>query len=211
MWAAAEQGHVDAVLALLVGGSRALSSEQYKLVDWRLDSTVRAVLHTPPLAATLVAAQLRLAWSKLCHDRLGVGCLLDFVSIDVVARVGNFVGVEVVYRARLRQEMLIHEFRTSTSVDSDYVARAYLVDAGWDATVATGRFFTGVPEGVPVQAVAQVAPTLEGQHVEVLNEGLKGICIKHLVEEGRLRIRLDGDASKMVWRPVDCCALRSAS
>ena len=206
---AAQQGHFDAVLALLVGGSCALSSEQSKLVDWRLNSTVRAVLHTPPPAAPLVAAQLRLAWSTLCHDRLGARCLLEFVPIDVVARVGHFVGIAVVYRARLRQAKLIHEFRTSTSVDSDDVARVCLVDAGWDATVAAGRFLTGVPEGVPAQGVAPAAPTLEGQQVEVLNEGLKGMCIKHLVEEGRLRIRLDGDASKTVWRPADCCALSS--
>jgi hypothetical protein len=56
-----------------------------------------------------------------------------------------------------------------------------------------------------------VAPTasLEGQHVEIVNEGLTGVCVKHLVEEGRLRIRLEEDPSKAVWRLADCCVLRS--
>ena len=149
LYIAAQQGHFDAVLPLLIGGSRALSFEQLARIDSRLNSTVRAVLFAPPPATPLVAAQLRLAWSTMCHDRLGDGCLLEFVPIDVVARVGHFVGFSVVYRARLRQAKLIHEFRTSTSVDSDDVARVCLVDARWDAAVATGRFLAGVPEGVP--------------------------------------------------------------
>jgi hypothetical protein len=101
--------------------------------------------------------------------------MLEFVSIDVVACVGGFLGAAV-YRARLRQAQLIHEFRTSTSEGSDDVARLYLrqaqlihefrtrtsegsddvarlclVDADWDMTVAVGRFLTGMPEGVPPQ------------------------------------------------------------
>lgn len=53
------------------------------------------------------------------------------------------------------------------------------------------------------------AASLEGQHVEIVNEGLTGVCVKHLVEEGRLRIRLEEDPSKAVWRLADCCVLRS--
>eukprot|EP01043_Picozoa_sp_COSAG02_P039834 COSAG02_NODE_3174_length_7227_cov_30.253227_4_plen_96_part_00 len=52
---------------------------------------------------------------------------------------------------RLRQAQLIHEFRTRTSEGSDDVARLCLVDAGWDMTVAVGRFLTGIPEGLPPQ------------------------------------------------------------
>ena len=97
-----------------------------------------------PLAAPLVAAQVRLAWSGLCHERLGSSSMLEFVSIDVVACVGGFLG-PAVYRVLLRQAQLIHEFRTRTSEDSDDVARLCLVDAGWDTTVAVGRFLTGMP------------------------------------------------------------------
>ena len=124
-----------------------MSSGQLARIGW-LYPTVRAVLDTPPPSAPLVAARLRLAWSKLCHERLGSGCVLELVSVDVAARVGHFVG-KAVYRALLRQAQLIHEFRTSTSADSDDVARVCLVDAGWDVTVATRRFLAGVPEGVP--------------------------------------------------------------
>ena len=60
------------------------------------------------------------------------------------------------------------------------------------------------PEGAP-------APSLEGEHVEILSEGLTGVCIKHLVEEGRLRIRLEGGVSKTVWRAADDCALIGAA
>ena len=74
--------------------------------------------------------------------------MYELVSVDVAARVGHFVG-KAVYRALMRQAQLIHEFRTSTSADSDDVARVCLVDAGWDVTVATRRFLAGVPEGVP--------------------------------------------------------------
>ena len=87
---------------------------------------LRALLQSPPPAAppALLAAQLRLAWSGLCHVRLGSGCLLEFVSVDVVARVGDFVRLADVYRARVRQAQLIHELRASTPVGSDDVARA---------------------------------------------------------------------------------------
>ena len=147
LFIAAQQGHFDVVLALLIGGSRTLSSEQLAQISLRYP-TVRAVLATPPPSAPLVAARLRLAWSELCHQRLGAGCVLELVSVDVAARVGHFVG-KAVYRALMRQAQLIHEFRTSTSADSDDVARACLVDAGWDVAVAAQRFLTGVPEGVP--------------------------------------------------------------
>ena len=141
LYIAAQQGHFDAVLALLVGGSRALNSRQLtRIATFGLNSRVRAVLNTPPPAAPLVAAQIRLAWSMLCHHRLGAGSFPEFVPIDVVARAAHFVGITVVYRARLRQAKLIHEFRTSTSVDSDDVARMCLVNAGWDVTVAARRF-----------------------------------------------------------------------
>merc|ERR1711988_412003 len=46
---------------------------------------------------------------------------------------------------------------------------------------------------------------LEGKRVEIVREGLSGTCVKHLVEEGRLRIRLDDDAGRTVWRTMDCC------
>eukprot|EP01043_Picozoa_sp_COSAG02_P056420 COSAG02_NODE_6686_length_3420_cov_4.155074_2_plen_398_part_00 len=165
LYIAAQNGHFDAVLALLLGGSRPLSFSQ--LVADFDDSLaffnpytpdcdcrypypdVQAVLHNPPPAASLTAAQLRLAWSKLLHERLGSGSLLfEIVSIDVADCVGRLLGVAV-YRARLRQAQLIHDFRTSTAVDSDDVARVCLVDADWDVTVAARRFCSGVPEGVP--------------------------------------------------------------
>ncbi len=147
---AVENDYFDAVLALLIGGSRPLSISQLSRIDGRRCPAVRAVLHAPPSAASLIAAQLRLAWSGLCHERLGSECLFEFVSTDVVACVGRFVGVAV-YRARLRQTQLIHEFRTITSEESGDVARVCLVDADWDVTVATGRFLT-IPEGVPSQS-----------------------------------------------------------
>eukprot|EP01047_Picozoa_sp_COSAG01_P063288 COSAG01_NODE_8176_length_2890_cov_24.337513_4_plen_156_part_00 len=34
---------------------------------------------------------------------------------------------------------------------------------------------------------------LEGQRVELMAEGVEGVCVKHLVKEGRLRIKLDPD------------------
>jgi hypothetical protein len=161
LYIAAQQGHFDAVLPLLVGGSRALNSRQLaQIATFGLNSRVRAVLHSPPPAAPLVAAQLRLAWSTLCHDRLGAGSFLEFVPIDVVARVGHFVGISVVYRARLRQAKLIHEFRTRTSADSGDVARVCLVDAGWDATVAAGQFLTGE---TATNGVAEAVPPQGGQ------------------------------------------------
>ena len=148
LYIAAQNGCFDAVLALLIGGSCALSSGQLVRISWRYP-TVLAVLDTPPPSAPLVAARLRLAWSELGHERLGYECVLtELVSVDVAARVGHFIG-KAVYRALLRQAQLIHEFRTSTSADSDDVARVCLVDAGWDVAVATRRFLTGMPEGVP--------------------------------------------------------------
>ena len=140
-------GHFNAVLALLVGGSRALSFGQLARIRYRYP-TVHAVLDTPPPIAPAVAAQLRLAWSKLCHDRLSSECLLEFVSVDVASRVGHFVGIAV-YRLLLRQTQLIHEFRANTMVDNDDVAQVCLVDANWDVVVATRRFLSGVSEGVP--------------------------------------------------------------
>ena len=144
LYIAAQNGHSDAVLALLIGGSRPISIWQLSPLnrpDWRHPyPDVHALLLTPPPAASLIAAQLRLAWSGLLHERLGSDCFLfEIVSIDVAACIGHFLEVAV-YRARLRQAQLIHEFRTSTSVDSDDVARVCLVDADWDVTVATGRF-----------------------------------------------------------------------
>ena len=109
------------------------------------------MLDTPPPSAPLVAARLRLTWSELCHERLGSECVLELV-FDVAARVGHFVG-KAVYRALLRQAHLIHEFRTSTSADSDDVARVCLVDAGWDVEVAARRFLAGVHESVPPEDV----------------------------------------------------------
>ena len=147
LYAAAQRDQCGAVLALLIGGSRALSSGQLARISSR-SVIVRAMLHSPPPAAPLVAARIRLAWSKLCHDRLSSGCLLEFVSVDVASRVGHFVGLAV-YRLLLRQAQLIHEFRASTAADSDDVARVCLVDAGWDVAVAVRRFWSGVPEGVP--------------------------------------------------------------
>ena len=77
---------------------------------------------TPP-APPLVAAQLRLSFSGLCHERLGSASVIKFVSGDVVGHIGHFVGVADVYQARLRQAHSIHKLRASTPGDSDEVAR----------------------------------------------------------------------------------------
>ena len=89
----------------------------------------------------------------------------------------------------------------------------------WTSTVGLARLARGAqsieadfPEVAGVAAgalddndVAAVeTPSLEGQRVELVEEGIMGLCIKHLVDEGRLRVKLDGDVSKMVWRTVDC-------
>ena len=89
----------------------------------------------------------------------------------------------------------------------------------WTSTVGLARLARGAqsieadfPEVIGAAAgslddndVAAVAtPSLEGQRVEIVEEGLMGLCLKHLVDEGRLRIKVDGDASKTVWRTADC-------
>jgi hypothetical protein len=53
--------------------------------------------------------------------------------------------------------------------------------------------------------------------VELVAEGVEGVCVKHLVEERRLRIKLDpfigpngaggvpvAAVAKTVWRTLDC-------
>ena len=101
-----------------------------------------------------------------------------------------------------------------------HTAASIVAALDWTSTEGLSRLAGGaqrieadvVPEEAEVSSAGEAeaaAPSLEGQHV-VLNEGLSGVCVKHLVDEGRLRIRLDGDASKTVWRPADCCALRRA-
>ena len=135
LYTAASNGHSHATLALLIGGATGLESRQLRLVQCPPD--ICELLRSPPPAPPpLVAAHVRLGWSKLCHDRLCSGRLLEFVSVDVVACVGHLVGVADVYRARVRQAQLVHELRASTSVDSDDVARARLIDARWDVAIA---------------------------------------------------------------------------
>ena len=82
LFIAAQNGYFDAVLALVIGGSRALSSRQLARIGWRYRA-VRVVLDSPPPSAPLVAARLRLAWSELCHERLGSGCVLELSLIHI--------------------------------------------------------------------------------------------------------------------------------
>jgi hypothetical protein len=89
LYIAAARGHVHATLSLLVAGSRALNSSQLA----QCPPDIRALMHSPPPAAPLIAAQIRLEWSKLGHARLASGCLLEFVSVDLVDHVGHFVGL----------------------------------------------------------------------------------------------------------------------
>ena len=84
----------------------------------------------------------------------------------------------------------------------------------WILTEGLSRLVQGAqsicadfPEVAPYGADETVAAfpvlCLEGQHVR-LQEGVEGICIKHLVHEGRLRIKLDGEPLRTVWRMVEC-------
>ena len=120
LYAAAREGHAHATLALVIGGAPALDSGM--LASARCAPDIRALLHPPPPAPPLVAAQLRLSFSGLCHQRLGSASLIKFVSGDVVGHVGHFVGVADVYRARVRQANSMLKLRASTSGDSDEVA-----------------------------------------------------------------------------------------
>jgi predicted phosphodiesterase len=51
--------------------------------------------------------------------------------------------------------------------------------------------------------------SIQGQRVQLSEEGAVGVVVKHLVEEGRLRIKLDGENSKTVWRMFDAVCVLS--
>ena len=121
----------------------------------------------------------------------------------------------------LEPDELPTQLMATALIVGGHTAASIVAALDWTSTEGLSRLAGGaqrieadvVPEEAEVSSAGEAeaaAPSLEGQHVVVLSDGLSGVCVKHLVDEGRLRIRLDGDASKTVWRRADCCALRRA-